>query len=181
MLKRIKSLTGLLPRSVEHRLSIFVNRGPIWRWIEENDPDRILEVGLGDGINARKMIELAGDCDYYCFESLEQPRTHEPYRDLSERGNTHFFIGDSKETMPEVAPELPEMDLIFIDGGHDYETVRSDWNHMKGLMHGETVCFFHDVTSRGPKAVVEGIGLGFSKRGTSSPNLVMVTRVEAEG
>jgi predicted O-methyltransferase YrrM len=54
--------------------------------------------------------------------------------------------------------ELPVMDLIFIDGGHSYGTVKSDWNCCKQLMHHDTVVVFDDYVN--PDAVKhEGYGV----------------------
>jgi predicted O-methyltransferase YrrM len=36
------------------------------------------------------------------------------------------------------------MDFIFIDGGHSFETIQSDWDNVKHRMHDETVVVFDD-------------------------------------
>ncbi len=49
------------------------------------------------------------------------------------------------------------MDLIFIDGGHSYSTVKSDWENSKSLMHQETAVFLHNYDFPGPRRVVDNI------------------------
>jgi hypothetical protein len=49
------------------------------------------------------------------------------------------------------------MDLIFIDGGHSYPTVKSDWENSKSLMHNKTAVFFHNYNFSGVKQVVDNI------------------------
>jgi predicted O-methyltransferase YrrM len=65
--------------------------------------------------------------------------------------------GDSVHTLPKHVKTLPKMDLIFIDGGHDYATVKSDWDHAKTLMHNATAVFFHNYDFSGPRRAVERI------------------------
>ena len=64
--------------------------------------------------------------------------------------------------MPKVVDGLPKMELIFIDGGHDYDTCKSDWENVKRLMHPGTSVFFHDYNIEGVRKTVDGIGDGFS-------------------
>ncbi len=70
-----------------------------------------------------------------------------------------LFKGNSRETLPEA--ELPPMDLIFIDGGHSVETIKSDWIHCWRLMHAKTVLFFDDYykdrPTAGCKTIIEEI------------------------
>ncbi len=49
------------------------------------------------------------------------------------------------------------MDLIFIDGGHEYPTVKSDWKNSKKLMKKNTGIFFHNYNYAGPKRTINGI------------------------
>lgn len=69
----------------------------------------------------------------------------------------HLFMGDTRKTLPEVVNKLPKMDLIYIDGGHDYETAKSDWENSKKLMHNKTLAVFDDYPLEGVKEVVDGI------------------------
>lgn len=38
-----------------------------------------------------------------------------------------------------------QLDWLFIDGGHDYETVKSDWENYSGLVKEGGVIAFHDI------------------------------------
>ncbi len=68
-----------------------------------------------------------------------------------------LFRGNSTITLPKIVEELPMMDLIFIDGGHAYPTVKSDWENAKKLIHDETAVFFHNYDFSGPRRVVDNI------------------------
>jgi hypothetical protein len=45
-----------------------------------------------------------------------------------------LFQGNSRETLPQQAKSLPLMNVIFIDGGHSLETIRSDISHALPLL-----------------------------------------------
>ncbi len=139
------------------------NRKLLWDFIKRNKCKTILEIGLGDGRNVKKMLDLAGDCDYYGFDNLSLPESRKAFLELEGRRNVHFYIGDTRETLPLALSELPMMDLIFIDGGHGRDVVENDWNICKLLMHDGTACFFHDYyPCLGVKRVVDKIGDDFS-------------------
>ncbi len=50
------------------------------------------------------------------------------------------------------------MDLIFIDGGHSYETVTSDWQYVQMLMKEGTTVVFDDFVNVNAR-VRAGIGV----------------------
>ena len=58
--------------------------------------------------------------------------------------NIRLFKGNTRNVLPKVVKTLPKMDLIYIDGGHSYDVVKSDWINAKKLMHKHTVVVFHD-------------------------------------
>ncbi len=126
-----------------------------------------MEIGIADGENARTMVEIAacnfspGEVEYFGFDFFGgsgDSRMKQVRQRLEETGcRFRLFKGDSVKTLPEVVKNLPKMDLIFIDGGHSYATVKSDWENSKSLMHGKTAVFFHNYDFSGPKSVVDGI------------------------
>lgn len=128
-------------------------REPVWNWIKTHKTKTILEIGLGNGENAKVMMRLAGNCQYYCFDNLSWTGYYDTisgiFKRLDKLFNTHFYIGDTLKTLPQFVDKLPKMDLIFIDGAHDYEHVKNDWNYCKKLMHDGTACFFHDCHTGG--------------------------------
>ena len=58
-----------------------------------------------------------------------------------------FFNGDSQtiEMKEKVRNFCPKYDLIFIDGDHSYEGVKTDFNLYKDLLSDRGVILFHDV------------------------------------
>jgi predicted O-methyltransferase YrrM len=126
---------------------------------------RILEIGTWNGHHAEQMIRAAmrysapHEVEYYGFDMFEEideakiaaeiskqpPPQHEVEARLQGTGaSVQLFKGDTVATLPRAVPTLPAMDLIFIDGGHSYETLSNDWEHCRRLMHADTVVLFDD-------------------------------------
>ena len=59
-----------------------------------------------------------------------------------------LICGDStdKKTINNVK-SLGKFDLIFIDGGHDYNTVKKDFDNYKTLINSSGIIVFHDIKS----------------------------------
>jgi len=139
-------------------------------YILSNRCRRIMEIGVADGENAGNMVKTAlqnfssGEVEYFGFDLFEgdgDSRMQQVSRKLKKTGcKFELFKGDSVKTLSEVVKAFPKMDLIFIDGGHSYVTVKSDWENSKSLMHDETAVFFHNYDFSGPKRVVDDISRG---------------------
>ena len=116
----------------------------------------ILEIGFNAGHSSDLFLRSSrvtrvtsfDRADYYyvraakCYIELEYPGRHE------------LIIGDSKDTLPQYAYENRgrTFDIIFIDGGHDYETVLSDLNYCKEMSNDETLIIIDD-TIRKPELI----------------------------
>ncbi len=125
-----------------------------------------MEIGVADGENARTMVIVAirsfspEEVEYYGFDHFEgdDSRMEQVRQKLRETGcQFMLFKGDSLVTLPRVVKTLPKMDLIFIDGGHSFATVKSDWENSRSLMHDKTAVFFHNYDFSGVKRVVDNI------------------------
>ncbi|MDH5447702.1 MAG: class I SAM-dependent methyltransferase [Candidatus Bathyarchaeota archaeon] len=133
-------------------------------YISRNECKKIMEIGVADGENAMTMVKVATrncspeEVEYYGFDLYESNRMEQVRQKLKEtRCKFKLFKGDSVETLTRVLKTLPKMDLIFIDGGHSYETVKSDWENSRSLIHDETAVFFHNYDFSGVKKIVDNI------------------------
>ena len=127
-----------------------------------------MEIGTFDGRHAAEFIEAAKlyyspkDIYYYGFDLFEllddeklkseaskRPSTMDAVRKrLSKTGaQIQLYQGDTKETLPRIKNDLGKLDFIFLDGGHSYETIISDWNIVKTLMDKKTTVIFDDFYS----------------------------------
>jgi predicted O-methyltransferase YrrM len=127
----------------------------------------ILEIGTWNGAHAIKMIREAraldssADITYYGFDVWEQMdkqlHTHEvskwpPAKSKVERvlndsgAKINLIQGNTLDTLPTFVKDNKDLtiDFIFIDGGHSFETIESDWNNVQNLIDENTVIIFDD-------------------------------------
>jgi hypothetical protein len=126
-----------------------------------------MEIGVANGENAKSMITFAGrnlpaeEIEYYGFDTFEAEDDSQMNMVMDKLEETacrfKLFKGKSMMTLPEALKDLPMMDLIFIDGGHSHETVKSDWENSRALMHDKTAVFFHNYDFAGVKKLVDSI------------------------
>lgn len=147
--------------------------------VTANKPCKIMEIGVFTGETALKMIEEAKkyseNVEYYGFDlfedlSSEQFRTGLSKKPLSfnevkiklagSGAEIYLFKGDTKVVLPRMQNELPKMDLIFIDGGHDLETIENDWKYSEMILAEKGVVIFDDYWNRedsGCKKLVDSL------------------------
>jgi predicted O-methyltransferase YrrM len=150
--------------------------------IDQKHCRRIMEIGTWNGRRALQMIERAKafhpaeEISYYGFDLFElmtkevnkeelskkPPSQEEVQKLLSATGaRISLFKGFTHHTLPQVIDQLPEMDMIFIDGGHSLETIDNDWNYCRRLMGENTVVIFDDYyfdrDDVGCKPIIEAI------------------------
>lgn len=63
-------------------------------------------------------------------------------------GRHELVIGDSASSVPEYLAQHPtaSFDIVFIDGGHEYEQAREDISNMRALSHPGTLVVIDDLT-----------------------------------
>lgn len=152
------------------------------RYIIKYKPQSIMEIGVWHGYTAKKMIEAAlrhhNEVRYIGFDLFEditdkeivaeQSKTtkasYNNVRSLLENiqyANVELYKGYTRDTIPLVPTEL--MDLIFLDGGHSLETIKSDWHNIQRFIHGKTVIMLDDYwenrTDAGCKHLVDDLKL----------------------
>jgi hypothetical protein len=146
--------------------------GHLAREITRNQSRTILEIGVWDGEHSRLMLQAAlrnhdpADVSYYGFDLFEEAdqavisqetskfppsiaSVRRKLQSFAERGATiELFKGNTLEVLPAVVGSLPRMDFVFIDGGHSYETVRSDWHCVRRLLGARSIVIFDDYVNR---------------------------------
>ena len=77
------------------------------------------------------------------YSSMETIRKKaDKYQHLS--CEIHLFKGNTRKTIPESIEAILPVDIIYIDGGHSYKTVKSDWHSLKPAMKTGTIIIFDD-------------------------------------
>jgi predicted O-methyltransferase YrrM len=133
-------------------------------YIRKNNCKRIMEIGVLNGDNARRMVEVAmlnfppDEVEYYGFDFFVDYTSQQVGQKLEKTGcKFKLFKGDTLDTLPEAVRTLPKMDLIFIDGGKSFTEAKSDWENSRTLMHDETAVFVHNYEFSGVRRMVDSI------------------------
>jgi len=158
-----------------------IRRVPLFEAVEKLHPRRILDIGVCPGVITLGLIRFAQtfvtdpwQIGYYGFDLfMNLPPAYEldGTRGASKetimsilaptRANITLIEGDTRRTLPQFIAKKPvAMDLIQIDGGHSAETIRSDWESCRKLMHEKTVLIFDDYWDRtdgGARSTVDAI------------------------
>lgn len=77
----------------------------------------ILEIGTCHGTTTNRLAEASPTSEVYTVDIREKP--------VGLRENIKFFRGDSTTFSGGFLPK--KVDLLFIDGGHGYDTVKHDF------------------------------------------------------
>lgn len=92
------------------------------------------------------------------------PSLREAGKKLNKAGiMSALWGGNTRESLPRNVPHLPEMDLIFVDGGHSPETIQSDWEAIQPIVGPRTIVLLDDYypnrTDYGCQALVTELDL----------------------
>lgn len=172
--------------------------------ISRNHFKVLMEIGVYKGIRAEQMIlaamETSGNVEYYGFDLFEDytriagdkesereasPEPwpmHKVYARIKGIGvKVQLFKGFSRDTLPEFVKMGIRPDFVFIDGGHSFETVESDWNYVKQLTDGPVV--FDDYLSAaedlcwGCNRTVDSLGDEWHKEIIEPPDEYLLKKV----
>lgn len=152
---------------------------------------RYLEVGTYDGRRAAQLLRhwnrMPGGppAAYYGFDFFEDLTPEMSRAELSKSrpppsldavrsmlrdtgAAVSLYKGNTRDTLPRIAPELPLMDLVFVDGGHSLETIASDWAALQPVIGEKTVVLLDDYyvgkDDFGCAALVGGLPIDFRVR-----------------
>ncbi len=133
-------------------------------YIREKNCKNIMEIGVYNGENALNMVAAAvqnfpsHEVEYYGFDLFSNYSFTEIARKLTQTGcKFRLYKGNTVETLTEAVKNLPEMDLIFIDGGKSFSEATCDWENSKLLMHDGTAVFVHNADFSGVRRMIDNI------------------------
>lgn len=94
------------------------------------------------------LWELMDD-EIFKSEYSKKPPTMEEINTklLSTGCNINLIQGNTKDTLKRFYEENNgklNIDFIYIDGGHSFDTIQSDWDNLNGLMDSNTLTIFDD-------------------------------------
>lgn len=103
-----------------------------------------MEIGFNAGHSADTFLRYNPDLRLTSFDLGDHPyvRTAKEYIDKTYPNRHTLILGNSTETVPLFSGKF---DLIFIDGGHDYETAKADISNCMKLADKDTLVIIDDT------------------------------------
>ena len=117
--------------------------------VKSRSIQHVLEIGFNAGHSAEIFLSTNPGIHLTSFDLGEHsyvPVAKE-YIDAKFPGRHTLILGDSRKTVPEyvAANRGKFFDVIFIDGGHDYDVARSDMEYCSKLAHRNTIVILDDT------------------------------------
>jgi len=154
--------------------------GYLTQFVASSSAKVILEIGTWKAKNAVLMIKESlknhrpEDVYYYGFDLFEQmdqstfeyeyskwpPHISAVRSRLDPIGiNYELIQGNTRLTIPTFLKDLRQTpDLIYIDGGHSVETIRSDWENLSSVVGKNTIVLFDDYYLFKDGSKMDGVG-----------------------
>ena len=124
----------------------------LYRLVKSNKVTSVLEIGFNAGHGSNLILSTKKSVHVTSFDIGEHLyiSTAKRFIDETYRGRHTLIYGDSCLTVPQYSKTYQDrkFDLIFIDGGHDYQTALNDLVNCKALSHTNTIVVLDDTVSR---------------------------------
>ena len=115
-----------------------------------NKPNiNVMEIGFNAGHSAEVFLQNNTELTLTSFDLGEHNyvTTAKEYIDTTYPNRHKLFLGDSRTTIPTYLKNNKDtkFDIIFIDGGHQYEIAKADMENCFHLAHKDTIVVLDDT------------------------------------
>jgi predicted O-methyltransferase YrrM len=120
------------------------------RLVRRSSARLVGEIGFNAGFSSLAFLSASADVQVVSFDigchDVVSPAKE--FVDAQYPGRHELVIGDSALTVPRYREQHPAtyFDIVFIDGGHEYEQARDDLSNMRALSHPGTSVVIDDLT-----------------------------------
>lgn len=117
--------------------------------VKERKPKRILEIGFNAGHSAEVFLSTDPNAHLLSFDLGHVPAVNvgKAFIDAHYPRRHTLIIGDSTLAVPAFTQLYPDakFDLIFVDGGHQYEVAKADIENCMKLADARTIVAVDDT------------------------------------
>lgn len=119
--------------------------------LDDYNISTVMEIGFNAGHSADLFLKHPKNVKLWSFDIGQHSyvESGKTYIDNTYPGRHTLILGNSLTTVPKfIKSNNMKFDLIFIDGGHEYNVSKNDLLNCKNLAHNNTIVIMDDTVIR---------------------------------